>query len=542
MANNNNNNWAYPIDGAGYVLKGAALPAGSGREPIPDQNTVRLMEPKGSIPQHRIDRTTGFSQVQNLSQYFDLEKIQAAFRSAEQGDTRILFTYYRDFFQGNSIVQSALSSRKRATISEQWKIIPASNSDEDKYAAEVITYVLKNTPKFNDALIHFMNAIVYPVALAEKTFDVAKKNKYGLKYQLTGIHPIDYNIVSYKVAYVPQIMTTGITALERAQAAYGGDKTKNASLPLVQYNEKAGGAPSDYQYNPDDLFEPDLRLWPVLPNGIPVQIPAMMIPLDPNRVMVYRSNLMLGTSRENFGGLGKSLLFLAVMSQVGLQTFQICMKKYGLPFVEINADEEQIDTVNKIIQTFGNMSTVLNAIAVDKDASIKIHEMNMSGAADGHEKFLTWIKDLIYLLVCGEVLSSHGSTGGISQGKGSVQSDVREDVVKFDRLMLAECLRTQLFKYILQWNNIKGEVPSIVWGGTYSAEESKLLSETLKNYSDAGIALPTEEFLETISENLGGQLQMMGEETEQSSSNVKNKEKKNGTKTDTDKGHADSGA
>jgi phage gp29-like protein len=529
----NNNIWQYPsINGSGYVLRGALPSNNNTLIPVPDQNAVRQMEPPGSIPTRRIDRSTGFSQVANLSQHFNYEKIQAAFRAAEQGDPRLLFTYYRDFFQGNSIVYSAISARKRATLSQPWKIIPASKDKKDIKAAKAIEYILKHTPKLNDSFIHLMNALVYPVALAEKTFGPAEKNDYGVSLKLTGIHPIDYNLVSYKVAYVPQVMSTGMTVLEQVQFANEAAKLNKLNkpvdnklaLPLTNVDTTNSTA-GNYQYNPDDQFEPDIRLWPLLPNGIPVQIPAMMIPLDPNRIVVFRNNLMLGTSRENFGGLGKSLLFLSVMSQLSTQQFMLCMQKYGLPFIKIQADEQQIDTVNKIIETFGDMSQVINAIAVNKDAQVEIEQINMAGASEGHSMLLNYIKDLIYLLVNGEVLSSHTSTGGMGKGKDSIQSDVREDIVKFDRILLAECFQTQIFPYLLKWNNIEGETPSIVWGGSITTDEMKTTSETIYNLSNSGYEL-TSDAIESMGEKFGMTFQKIDNDIEDNNKvnvNTKNK-------------------
>jgi hypothetical protein len=299
-------------------------------------------------------------------------------------------------------------------------------------------------------------------------------------------------------------MNTGMTVLEQVKFANDSAKiNKNSPLALPLTNATNNNSVAgDYQYDPDDTFEPDIRLWPVLPNGIPVQIPAMMIPLDPNRIIVFRNNLMLGTSRENFGGLGKALLFLSVMSQVSTQQFLLCMQKYGLPFIKIKADEEQVDTVNKIIETFGDMSQVLNAIAVNKDAEVDIEQINMAGAADGHTLLLNYIKDLIYLLICGEVLSSHTSTGGMGQGKGSVQSDVREDISKFDKTLLSECLQTQLFTYLLKWNNIEGDIPTIAFGGGITVEEMKSTSDVVVNLNKSGYEL-TEDSVECLGQRFG---------------------------------------
>jgi hypothetical protein len=59
--------------------------------------------------------------------------------------------------------------------------------------------------------------------------------------------------------------------------------------------------------------------------------------------------------------------------------------------------------------------------------------------------------------------------------------------------MLNECLQTQLFKYLLEWNDIPGKVPSIVWGGNSTVDDNVKRSQQISNLFNAGIE-PTPEF------------------------------------------------
>ena len=496
--------FAYPVSGFGYILGGGATPGGVGVKAIPDQNGVRYLQPKGTeAPTLRQDRTTGYSQISNVSQNFTMEKVQAACRAAEAGDTRELFTFYRDFFIGSGIIVESISKRKLSTLSEKYSILPIDkNNPDDVYAAKVVEEILNNTPNLIGSMTHLLNAIIYPVAVCEKIYGSPaelgwRENKYNLTYGLKGLYPVDYNVVTYKLPYVPQFAGHSMII---------GNELVPAAPPMVPFSPV--GEPSDVVYDPDS-WEPDLRFWPVLPNGTVVQVPAMLIPPDKQRHLIYRCSLLNGIARENFGGLGKSLLFLAIMSQLGVQVFLQCLQKYGLPIAIAKVDMSQVDTVNQITEAFGQMD-ILRSIAVNKDAEIVLQEMNYAGAAEAHDIFINFINDQISRLLCGESLSTGKSTGGLGNGKESLQSSVRDDIISYDRLCLAECLEQQVFKYLLEYNGIKGSIPKIVWQGSPNKNENKIISETLKNLKDCGYELTADSF-EKISEQFGYKLQRIND-------------------------------
>src|ERR1017187_1083203 len=285
----------WPVSGVGNVLPSGAMNSAVGYAPVLDQNAVRITQPYGTrIPTKRLDRTTGYSQVQNVSHTVDLQKVQGAFRAAENGDTRMLFTYYRDFILGNGTVVAELSKRKLSTISEKYTILPNTKGNkDDEMAAKVIEEALNRCPTFQTTLIHLMNAVIYPVSVCEKMFDPIEDdygvNQYNLRYKIKEIYPVSYDLVSYRLAYIPQF--TGHSSVI-------GNTAVIPQPPLVSFN--AVGDPTDIIFDPDS-WEPDLRFWQVLPNGTIVQTPATMIKPDPDRHMVYRTNLLQGIARDKIG-------------------------------------------------------------------------------------------------------------------------------------------------------------------------------------------------------------------------------------------------
>lgn len=456
------------------------------------QNDVKITQPFGTpAPSKILDRASGWSQLANVSEKFTMQKVQEAFRAAERGDTTYLFAYYRDFILGSNSGASAFSKRKLSTVAEKWNIIPEDKTNpDDVLAAKVITEALNKCFSFDAALTHMLNAVIYPVASLEKIFAPIDENygvnKYNLRYRIKELYPVDYILHTWRLPYLPNgpLNLIGQSPL--------------SPPPITQ---TMTGRPADTVWDPDS-WEPDLRYWSVLQNGLVNYSYAFMMAPDPNRHIVYRSNLLNGIARENFGGLGKALLFLMIMSQMGLDIYLTCLQKFGLPVMVAKVDMSQTDTVNDIMKAFGDLN-VIPAMAINKDAEIELQEMNYSGAADAHTKFLEYIDKQIQLLLLGQVLDSQKSTGGMGTGKESIQSDVRQDYIRFDRLCLAQALKTQLFRQYLDINGIKGSC-TITWGS--DSTNKKELSEVISNLKNAGFE-PTDDSIELIGEQLGFTIQ-----------------------------------
>ena len=508
-------NW--PITGTGYLLPGGAMDSTATLKPIPDQNTVRALEPYGTkAPTKRLDRTTGYAQVQNVSHEFTMQKVQAAIRAAETGDTRLLFTYYRDFIIGNGTVVAELSKRKLATLSDKWSIVSNDKKNKnDNKAAESIRQILNRCDSFETSLIHLQNAVIYPIAVCEKMFEPIDATNFGsnelkLRVKLKSIDSVDYNMISYKLAYLPNVYSSNNLLTPNLKPNLN---------PLVSFSSV--GSPEDVAYDPDS-WEPDLRFWEVLQIGSVTQIPSTMIRPDPFRNIVYRNNLLQGIARDNFGGLGRSLLFLSIMEQLGLDVFLQCLQRYGVPLIVAKIDTSQVDTVNQVMEAFGNIN-ITRALAINKDAEVQLEEINMSGAADAHTKFLEWIADRIALLINGQTLSSHTKSTGLGNGQSQLAGGVRDDIINYDRLSLNHVLKHQLFRQLLDLNGIDGECPNIVFGS--NKEESKeSLSTTIMNLSNAGWR-PTEDAIEDIGERFGFPIEPVSDEENVAGDNNNAKEK-----------------
>ncbi len=461
-------------------------------KPVVDQETVKLEEPFGTkVPRKILERASGWSQLANVSHNFTIEKVQAAFRQAEFGDMRMLFGYYRDFFITNGMVVAELSKRKLSTLSEPYTILPEDRKNPDDIeAAEVIKEALDKCPYFLEGLVHLMNGIVFPVSVVEKTFEPIESNyglnKHNLRYKIKKLYPVDYNLITYRLPYLPQgpINTSG----------------NQPVIPTPPLTQDMTGRPEDTIYDPDS-WEPDLRFWSVFNNGLINFSYSYMMAPDPDRQIVYRCNLLNGIARENWGGMGRSVLWWAIMSQLGADVFLRCLQKWGVPFIVAKVDTSQVDTVAKVMAAFENIN-IINALVINKDAVAELQEMNYSGAAEAHSKFIEICHDQISILISGQTLSSHAKNTGLGSGVADLQSDVRQDIIKYDRLCLNNVLKHQLFRQYLDINGVKGCTPNIIWGGGQTPTENVQMSTTILNLSNAGWKI-SEDSMEELGEQFG---------------------------------------
>lgn len=475
---------------AGNVLGQSAVDAQGRFRGVRDQMSVKLQEPWGTIPKHVKERASGWSQLANLSHDFTIQKVQGALRQAEFGDTRMLFGFFRDFFLGNGMVASELGKRKLSTISEPYTVLPFDKTNKDDViAGKVIEEALNRYPDFQRSLIHLMNAIVFPVSVLEKTFEVIDDdygtNQYNLRYKIKQLYPVDYNLLTYRLPYIPQ----------------GPINIGNQPIiPVSPLTQNLTGRPEDTIFDPDS-WEPDLRFWSVFNNGIIDFSYANMMSPDPVRHIIYRCNLLEGIARENWGGLGRAILWWAIMSSMGVDKFLQCLQRFGLPFIVAKVDTSQVDTVDKIMASLSD-ANVINAIAVNKDAVVELQEMNYSNAAQAHSTFMELCHNQISLLISGQTLGSNVKSTGLGSGTSDLHSDIRDDIIKWDQLCLNNVLRHQLFKQYLSINGIKGECPHIVWGGSNTPDENQTVATTIYNLAQAGLTID-DDSLDELSTKMG---------------------------------------
>lgn len=422
-------------------------------------------------------------ELPNESSTATASSIQTALRSAEIGEVRQLFALYRDLSAGGSHVQAELNKRKLAVLSEPHAIVPIDKDNKDDLAAAAaIGQMITDCENWRDGLAHILDGVLWPLATCEKIFepaDALARSRSGTPapaYRFKRFEPINPTLYCFRHLY----QSSGFS-LSRTPDAFGAD-----SRPLTP-----------------PPWEPGVRFFTTQPDGTIIWDVTQSYAADRNRHIIYRGHLLTG-QRDNFGGPMRAVLFWWFLASNARDWFARYMERYGSPFPVAKTDSTSQDAVN-FLKSALSLSTKIGALIVDHETEIDLKEAMTSGGADAHERFLNVCNREISKVIVGQTLSAEAQHTGLGSSTGKLQSDVREDIRRFDRLGLGDVLRTQLFEPYLRYNGIPGQPPRISWGGL-DAADTIALSTLLKDLADASLE-PTDEALPQISDRLGFTIQ-----------------------------------
>lgn len=407
----------------------------------------------------------------NLSASATAASIQAAIRLAEAGDTKQLFTLYRDSLLGDTHIQSEFGKRKMAVLSQPHAIQPFEKGDkDDEMAAEAVRGMIAHCKEWTDGLITLMDASLWPVTVVEKVFGPAPAPAPGkprLQYALEKLQPVHPVLLCFREPVRRKL-----------------DEPK---------------APADAP----ERWESALRIYSTDGDGRINWQSEAAYPADPAMHIVHRGHLLVGQP-DNFGGPFRAILFWWFLRSVGREWFARLMERYGSPFPVGKVDASNQEAVTWLQEAF-SLSTKIGGLVVDEDTQIDLIQAAVQGGADAHERFQSVCNREISRAIVGQELSSTAQATGLGSGVAKLQGTVRDDIEAFDKLKLGETLRCQLFAHFLTINGLVGRPPKIVWGGT-SSEESQALANVIETLNRGGLE-PTDEAIPTISERVGFQIQ-----------------------------------
>ncbi len=416
-------------------------------------------------------RLSGLGQPQYLRNQNDVQRIQAALRSAERGDTWQLFTLFRDMSASNTHLQAEWAKRKCVITGQPETLIPYSDSEDDKIACEVVRQMIDGCQNWFDALNHLLDATLYPLAAAEKIFEPvgladAASYKYPLRLKLKEIAPIDPTLLCFKLPYVPN------------------------------YTSKDNPAGT---FNPDE-WESWLRFYATNPQGVPVYSMQGIYAPEKDSHIIHRGTLMSPTIPPNFGGYMRMIMFWDLLATQDRDWWALLMNKYGMPIPVAKVNSQQADTVLAMQQALA-LCTQLGGIVIDSKATIEWAQVAATDSSNAHKIFMQTCNDEISKIVIGQTLSANPKNVGMGSGMAGQAEEVREDIRQFDTMKLSDTLRRQLFKQMLQVNGYSGNAPRIFWGGMREGAAS-VMSEMLARNASAGL-VPTDVGLKTINQKFG---------------------------------------
>lgn len=116
-----------------------------------------------------------------------------ALMSAEHGNTRDLFTIYRDNIMTWSHLQAEFSKRKLAVLSQPVSVIPWNQSDPaDEAAAQVCQDVIEKVPDWIRSMSHLLDSALFPVAVVEKVFGLSNG-----RFALEKLIPVPHHLLDF---------------------------------------------------------------------------------------------------------------------------------------------------------------------------------------------------------------------------------------------------------------------------------------------------------------------------------------------------------
>jgi phage gp29-like protein len=415
-------------------------------------------------------------EVPNTTTGITVSAVQSMLRAAESGDTRRLFGLYRDLAASGTHVQAEFAKRKLALLSQPMTLIPADRTNADDLAAvEACKALVAHCENWNDALVHLMDACLWPLAVAERIYEpaagrvvraaranevrAARANEVNLQYVLKKVSPVDATLLCFRL---PQEKKRDLAALESDWEGH-----------IRVYNTDVEGR--------------------VLVNS------EQTYGLDRNRHIVHRGHLLVG-QRDNWGGPMRAVVFWWFLGSLARDWFARGMERYASPFPVGHTNSKDQQSV-KLLQDAFAESVKIGGLVVDHETQVELAEIASSGMADAYEKFLNVCNREVSKVIVGQTLSAEAQSTGLGSSVGKLHSDVREDIRQWDQVKTSEMVEKQIFEPFLRVNGLRGRAPKPAWGGL-SEEQAKQFAETLNVLKQGGFE-PTDEAIPTVSERLG---------------------------------------
>jgi phage gp29-like protein len=361
-------------------------------------------------PTSRVTVVTSQTENHSVAAGLDVDTLHAAIRSAEAGNTELLFTIYRDMVLGDSHIQAELAKRKLAVIGDKLVIQPFDKKvATDAAAAEKVERMLANSLPFLMCCAHLLDATVYPVSLVEKVFIPSRID--GLRYEIADLITVPHRLLDYR---------TGRMRVS--------DTDANGRVQLTTKE------------------------------------------IDSNRYITHRGHLL--SFPDNFGGPMRSLVFWWLLSVMDRSWWARFLDRYGSPFIVAKYPSGD-DASRVILESALAWATKIGGLVVNDGTTVELKEAS-AGSGDAYEKFLGICRREISRLILGQTLSAEAQSTGLGSGVSKQHEAVRQDIRNFDALMLGHTIRMQLIKPWLDYNGIPGEPPLILWPGDTSESVARL--------------------------------------------------------------------
>ena len=460
--------------------------------------TDDTIEAVGDPAIHKRGRLSGWGEPPRITPGLDLERIQNALCAAERGETTLLFQIYRDFLLNGTHLQTEFGKRKMSVIGQPHSIKPwkakgeKTAKPEDQKAADIIENMIETSENWNDAMVHMMDATLWPATVQEKIVEpnapgyaLYDDSKPWIRYNLRRLDPVSPFLFCYRLAYL---------------AAGGFQLPNNPNWIAPNTIPMQIGRPGDTVWDPD-TWEPDLRFFRTFPNGMIDYSWASIYAPDPMRHMVHRGNILSRSIRDNYGGVYRGVMFWVYFALIGRDWFARAQEKHGSPFPVVKANLENVDTLNMLKSAF-QQASVIGGLLVNKDAEVQLVQAVSQNMANAYKVFLDFCNSEISKLILGHEGSSTAKAEGLNSNQEKTAKGASEMTRIFDQMMMRQTLQKQLFRWYLDINGFQNcHAPTIFWGGLSEEDASDLFNQ-IGMAHQAGLEL-TDESIDHLSEVCG---------------------------------------
>lgn len=396
---------------------------------------------RSAIPTRRLTFANPRFEFQTLAPTMDADRIHQVLDSAQAGDTRELFALYRDIILMDSHIQAEFAKRKLAVLGDQLSILPADQEAPNDVAAATA---------FRAAFIAcpgYINALAF--LLDATLWPVAVVEKVfspapGGHYRLSDLVPVPHQLLDF---------TTGHLRIRDLDPA--------TQQPLSTTH-----------------------------------------PAEPGRYIVHRGHLI--SAPDNWGGPMRSIVFWWLLSTMSRDWWARFLDRYGSPFL-LGRYEPDNPNARNILERAFSLAVKLGGLAVTKETEVEVVQVAAANTGEAYSHFLSICQREKSKLILGQTLSAEAQPTGLGSGVASGQEAVRQDIRRFDAVLLGLTLRQQLAEQFLQINALSGATPTINWGSE-SAIESKSLADLIVSLYQAGLQI-ADPSLKLISERIGFQLE-----------------------------------
>jgi phage gp29-like protein len=380
-----------------------------------------------------------------LSAQIDVGTVHAILDGTDTGQTNEYFALCDLIILSDPHMQGEISKRKLALLGDQLNVNAADKKKlEDRNAADAIREMIDGLPTFLNACGWLLDGTIWPLAMVEKVFRPATKNRK----------------LNFEVRQLIQVPPR-----------------------LFDYSETGF-----------------LRLWDTDPET--GNILATRSEVDPMRYIIHRGHLL--PTPDYRGGPMRALVFWWLFSLDNREWWARFLDRYGSPFMVGKYDQADDDSRIILEQAFMAASK-LSGIVISRQTEVELKEATSKSTGEGFDLFLKTANREKSKLIVGQTTSADAEHGGLSgSGVSQAQAQVRDDIRQFDSIWLANTLKYQLFDPFLRMNGFTGSA-RISWGSEQAADiEQK--SSGIANLSNAGIEV-TDDGLETLSGWFGVPLQ-----------------------------------